>query len=401
MEAPRTHEGEEQLVYLEKSMGNEHRNRVAKGLSTGGQYAPEAKSEDPAVALGAQDSMEDGDYQEFQGDGNVVENYEIYRDGDSYTGVAKLGEFNVKRLLGATEETDEELDHFEQVMVPGRWMAVEDFVKDRYPDVDIVDGVSETGFDLEIAKQYLRQPTDHQVTTDTWDAAATICNEQDPGTYGSEYAGRLLQEHLDQQVFAERPPFEVGGRWLTGPPADSWEIERASKLGSDLGVVLNHRIAGAIAEKHRDADPAFKQLSSQGYANRTELTEACSKHLEGTEREAMIRYASGQRTTTEVLVNQEPEVHTPCDPEHHQILTEDSPSWEEKRDMATKAVREALAADQSRAMHRDPARILAVLEDQSFLDDASEEARTATDDHPEHFGSYLAHLARRRADGMQ
>lgn len=382
-------------------MSKEQRNRQPKGVSTGGQFAPEAKSEDPAVALAAQDTMEDGDYQEFQGDGNVVENYEIYRDGDSYTGVAKLGEFNVKRLLGATEETEEELDHFEEVMVPGRWRAVEDFVRDRYPGVDIIDGVSETGFDLEIAKQYSNQPTDHQVTADTWDAAATICNEQDPGTYGSEYAGRLLQEHLDQQVFAERPPFELGGRWLPRPPAENWEIARSAKLSSKHGVVLDHRIAGAIAEKHQRTDPAFEQLATKGYINREELSKAASEHLEGDEREAMISFANGQRTTTEVLENKQPEEHTQCDPEHHQILTDDNPAWDEKRDMATKAVLEALASDQDRAVHRDPERILAVLADQSFLDDASAKALRATDNHPDHYGSYLAHLARQRANGMQ
>ncbi|WP_216353871.1 hypothetical protein [Arthrobacter sp. SRS-W-1-2016] len=171
-------------------------NRQPKGITAGGQFAPDIHAESTLLLDPAQRpvTLSPGDSDAFPelADGEVIEALNVTRsdDGTGYF-VSPAKTVNIKDLI---TDSDPRL-HGEAL---DTWLernssVIEDFLAERYEaDVRSDDGWDEVG--VECTAQLPDGPlTEAQVVDAAWNGtkAVQLHNESDHGSFGSENLGRL------------------------------------------------------------------------------------------------------------------------------------------------------------------------------------------------------------------
>lgn len=295
-------------------------NREPAGTPAGGRFKEGQKGDpDPDVTLGdrrGRGPMMVGEWDEFPGDGDVVSRYEFgRRDKVTYDAAAVVPGGTMSYLLGAE---DVPTDDFNTVMSGPRWRSASSFLDNRYPNSYVSDLGDGDEIVFRVEATFDHQPGDEdnavvRVVDATWDEAATIHNETDAGTFGSEFVGDRLRERLDSQAFLD-VPFRSEGRWLPEEPMSSEGAAAEAKLADLTGRAVSDRAAYRIASdllerRSGQGDPVTAELwslttpFSGGFARRDVLRDAAASEdgPDGATLAALSRWADRQPTTSELF----------------------------------------------------------------------------------------------------
>ena len=254
-------------------------NRQPKGITTGGQFAPETHAEstlllDPAkrpVTL----SPGDGDTFTELADGDVIEALHVNRsdDGTGYW-VSPSKTVNIKDLI---TDADPRL-HGEPL---DAWLetnsaVIEDFLAERYDAaVTTDDGWDEVG--IECTAHLPEGPlSEDQVVNAAWNNTRVVQlhNEADHGTFGSENLGRLIQERVNGATVLEDPyTVRAAGLRLHNSPDELTAMidgRHGSRPVSDAAAVaIAKQLGGLRNNRGIIAYPAVGRLATRGYFDNT------------------------------------------------------------------------------------------------------------------------------------
>lgn len=265
----------------------------------GGKY--QAKQNDEADVLTPKAiELEEGWEHEIEADGEVFRRVEVTRQGDEYIAVGSPDPVDMAYLLDARKPDGSLSDEFDTVIGQSRVHAIQRFISDRYKNVQFIDsGAEDHELPIEVYTSYASAPTEEKVYDDLWETGATLANESDPGTFGSEYLGRLLSEHLDKQVFTEQYPYQFSdGKWAgEAPPSDEEVQADVDKHAADPTHVIDDRSMTVIAQKNGNWIQEFKPLADTGHMDREALIRAADSVGMG----AVSTWARAQKTTSELL----------------------------------------------------------------------------------------------------
>ena len=246
------------------------RRRVNKGVTEGGQFAVEAKAEAAGVALLPPEQapiiLSDGEEHNFDGDGEVFAHYSVQRNGDEYFVDAEMTSIHLGPLL---MEDSGDSERVTEVMNRGDWTAMKDFINERYKLASVSESGDDELLSITVGRCYQEPPTEKQIVDDVWNDGAKIANESDSGTFGSEFLGRLLRNHLDNQVTIDASqPIQAGGRWYPHEPLSISQMRAGVNYClEDEKSEMDEQVVAAIAFSHRDSEPVLKQLVERGYAD--------------------------------------------------------------------------------------------------------------------------------------
>jgi hypothetical protein len=254
--------------------GMSNQNRVQAGVPSGGEYAahtfPEATGvalADPAGRLIVLAPGEDENYNELA-DGDVIETINVRR-GEDATGyiVSASKTLNIRGLF---DEKDFAADGGLDTYLERHDAQIEDFIRERYDaDLDNQDWEEVT---VECGTTLQDGPlTERGIADAAWNSTkiTALHNESDPGTFGSEFLGRLIREQIAGSASVENrlAARAVAMRML---PAD---IEEHVRDRARRGLGLSDAAALAVAGRLKDPSrPALSRLAVRGYANRDDLT---------------------------------------------------------------------------------------------------------------------------------
>ncbi|WP_139187264.1 hypothetical protein [Pseudarthrobacter chlorophenolicus] len=244
-------------------------NRQPKGITTGGQFAPDTHAESTLLLDTTRDVViSPGESESFQelADGDVIESLNVNRsdDGAGYW-ISPAKTVNLKVLITDADPRlhGDTLDSwFEK-----NGAVIEDFLATRYEaDITAEEGWDEVG--IECSAQLPDGPlTEAQIVDAAWNRTKVVQlhNESDHGSFGSENLGRLLVERvegstvLDDPYTARAAGLRVKPDELTAMVNDHSGISdvAAVAIAKDLGSLRNAR--GVIAY------PAIGRLASRGY----------------------------------------------------------------------------------------------------------------------------------------
>lgn len=254
--------------------GMSNQNRVRPGVPSGGEFAAHTFPEATGVTLVDPAArpviLAPGESEEFNNlaDGDVIETVDVYRshvdDGGGYT-VTASKTINVKDLfdekeLAAEGGVDAYLDR--------HGSQIENYLRTRY-DADL-DPQDWEEVRIECSTCLPDAPlTEGAVADAAWDRTkiTTLHNESDPGTFDSEYLGRLLREQIaaSASVQDRLSARAEAMRMLPGDIAAHVAERRNKRELSDAGALA---IAGRLKDPSR---PALSQFAVLGYADRDEL----------------------------------------------------------------------------------------------------------------------------------
>jgi hypothetical protein len=264
-----------------------------------GQYQTKQNAEADPLAPKAID-LEEGETHEIEADGEVFQRVEVTRQGDEYIATATPDPVDMAYLLDARTPDGSLVDQFDTVIGQSRVHAIQRFIGNRYKNVQFVDsGAEDHELPIEVYTSYSNAPTEEKVYEDLWETGATLANESDPGTFGSEYLGRLLSEHLDKQVFTQPYPFQFGdGTWAGEAPPSSLEVVREfRRLMNDPTQVVSDRTAMARAHALGYRNEGLAEFAEKGYLDRESLIAAANS----VGADDLAAWARAQKTTSELL----------------------------------------------------------------------------------------------------
>lgn len=191
--------------------GMSNQNRVSPGVPSGGEFAAHTFPEATGVTLvepAARPVLiapgEDENFNELA-DGDVIESIDVRRshidDGSGYT-VTAGKTLNLRDMMGASDlsASDGSLDTY----LERHGAQIEDFIRDRYEaDLDNQDW-EEVRVECS-ASLPAGNLTEGAVADAAWDGTkiTALHNESDPGTFGSEFLGRLIREQIAESASVE------------------------------------------------------------------------------------------------------------------------------------------------------------------------------------------------------
>lgn len=268
-------------------------NRQPKGITTGGQFAPDTHAEstlllDPArraVTLAAGD----GDSFPELADGDVIEALHVSRseDGSGYW-VSPAKTVNIQDLI---TDADPRL-HGESLET---WLdknsaVIEDFLAERYEaDITTDEGWDEVG--VECTAQIPEGPlTEAQVVDAAWNGTKVVQlhNESDHGSFGSENLGRLIIERVDGATVLEDPyTVRAAGLRLLNEPDELTSMvdsRHGNRPVSDAAAVaIAKQLNGLRNSRGVIAYPAVGRLASRGYVDNAAVDLELSRVLTANE----------------------------------------------------------------------------------------------------------------------
>lgn len=252
--------------------GMSNQNRHPEGQPTGGQWAAHAYPEatgvtlaDPAGRLIVLAPGEDENFDELA-DGEVIESISVRR-GEDATGymVSASKSLNIRGLFeGQDFAADGGLDTY----LERHGAQIEDFIRERYDaDLDNQDWEDVT---VECGTTIPDGPLTERGVADTaWNGTkiTALHNESDPGTFGSEFLGRLIREQIADSASVEDrlAARAVAMRML---PADIEGHVKDRYQRRELSDAAALAIAGRLKDPSR---PALSRFAVRGYASRDDL----------------------------------------------------------------------------------------------------------------------------------
>lgn len=250
-------------------------NRQPKGITTGGQFAPDTHAEatlllDPAsrpvnLAAGESDTFTE------LADGDVIETLNVARsdDGSGYW-VSPAKTVNISDLITDTDPRlhGEALETWLEKNSP----VIEDFLAERYDAVVTTDeGWDEAGIEC-TAQLPDGDLTEAQVVDAAWNGTRIVQlhNESDHGSFGSENLGRLIMERVGGATVIEDPYAARGAGLRLGTDEVTHQVDErygkrpvsdaaAVAIAKELNSIRNSR--GIIAY------PAVGRLATRGYVD--------------------------------------------------------------------------------------------------------------------------------------
>lgn len=156
------------------------------------------------------------------GDDQGIAHFEIVRDEDGYHPEATVRAGALHELI-----IDLDAETFDEVIASPEYRAVLAFLASRYratPDID-----DDGGLTLIVHGDTFEEPISEDMAVEQVQGeSGRILNETDPGTYGSQYVGRLLREHLDTRVFVDAPDLTptASAKVTAARAAASWTATR-------------------------------------------------------------------------------------------------------------------------------------------------------------------------------
>lgn len=267
----------------------------------GGKYQAKQNAEAEALEPVAQPiELDDGWDHEIEADGEVFNAISVQRNGGEYNASATPDNLDMAYLLDARNPDGSLSDEFDPVIGQSRVHAIQQFVQERYENVQFVDnGAEDHELPMEVYSSYDTAPTEEQVVNDLWETGARLANESDPGTYGSEYLGRLLSDHLDKQAFSDPYPYQLqDGTFLGEEPMSLEEAEGERDLfHATYTEVISDRAATALAHDRRHRNEDLAEFAKTGYMEREQLVRAANQGGLS----ALGGWARAQKTTSELL----------------------------------------------------------------------------------------------------
>jgi hypothetical protein len=248
-----------------------NQNRVQAGVPSGGEFASATHAE-AGIALAERPILlapgESEDYNELA-DGEVIETLSVHRshvdDGSGYM-VTAGKTLNFHDII-----TDKDLspaDGGRDAYLERHGAQIEDFIRDRY-DADLENQDWE-----EVAVECSTSLPDGPLTeTGLADAAwngtkiTALHNESDPGTFGSEFLGRLIREQVANSASVE-DRLAARAAALRMTPVDVSEMVKHRYLKRELSDAGAMAIASQMHDKTR---PALSRLAVRGYADKDDL----------------------------------------------------------------------------------------------------------------------------------
>ncbi|GAA4032784.1 hypothetical protein GCM10023063_15150 [Arthrobacter methylotrophus] len=250
-------------------------NRQPKGITAGGQFAPDTHAEatlllDPVqrpITL----SPGDGDTFPELADGEVIEALTVSRsdDGSGYW-VSPAKTVNIKDLITDTDPRlhGDALDAWLEHNSP----VIEDFLAERYDaDVRSDDGWDEVGIEC-TAQLPDGSLTEDQVVDASWNGTKVVQlhNESDHGSFGSENLGRLIIERVEGATVLTDPyaARAAGLRLGTDEVARMVDDRHGKRPVSDMAAVAIAKEINAIRTTRGVlAYPAIGRLTTRGYVD--------------------------------------------------------------------------------------------------------------------------------------
>jgi hypothetical protein len=254
-------------------------NRQPKGITTGGQFAPDTRAEstlllDPAARAV---TLARGDSDTFPelADGDVIETLTVNRsdDGTGYW-VSPAKTVNIKDLIADTDPRlhGDALDAWLEHSSP----VIEDFLAERY-DAGVATDEGWDAVNIECTAYLPDGPVnEEQVVAAAWSGTKVVQlhNESDHGSFGSENLGRLIIERVDGATVMEDPyaaraaGLRLGADDVTRMVDDRFGKRSVSDpaavaIARDLNNIRNSR--GVIAY------PAIGRLTTRGYVDNAAL----------------------------------------------------------------------------------------------------------------------------------
>lgn len=247
-----------------------NQNRVQAGVPSGGEFAAQAHAES-GVALAPFSPpviLAPGESENFNelADGDVMDGIDVMRshvdDGGGYTVTASTTR-NLRDLFTGTAPAD--VDAY----LDRHGAQIEDFIRERY-DADL-DNQDWEEVRIECGTSLPAGPLTHAGVADAaWNGTKVVAlhNESDPGTFGSEFLGRLIREQVAGSASVE-DRLAARAAAMRMLPAD---IDAHVKDRSAQGRGLSDAAALAVAGRLKDPSrPALSRLAVRGYANRDDL----------------------------------------------------------------------------------------------------------------------------------
>jgi hypothetical protein len=185
-------------------------NRQPKGITAGGQFAPDTHAESTLLLdRAARDvvlSPGDGDTFSELADGDVIETLNVSRsdDGSGYW-ISPAKTVNIKKLITDSDPRlhGDTLDSWLET----NGAVIEDFLAERYQaDITADEGWDETGVEC-TAQLPEGSLTEAQIVDAAWHGTKVVQlhNESDHGSFGSENLGRLIIERVDSSTVLADP----------------------------------------------------------------------------------------------------------------------------------------------------------------------------------------------------
>lgn len=254
--------------------GMSNQNRVRPGVPSGGEFAAHTFAEATGVTLvdpaARPITLAPGESENFNNlaDGDVIESVDVYRshvdDGSGY--IVTAGKtLNVRDLF---DEKDLAAEGGVDAYLDRHGAQIEDFLCTRY-DADL-DNQDWDEVRVECSTSLPDAPlTEGAVVDAAWVGTkiTALHNESDPGTFGSEYLGRLLREQIAGSASVQdRLAARAEAMRMLPTDIEAHVKDRHLKRElSDAGALV---IAGRLRDPSR---PALSLLAVRGYANRDEL----------------------------------------------------------------------------------------------------------------------------------
>lgn len=272
----------------------------------GGQYSFGTHAEPENVGLAAPENqpieLEDGSDAELfeDNDGTVFRSIYLQRSGDEYGASGTPDNIDLAYLLKAKSDDGEVLPSFGQTMTRARTAATMDFIEQRYGNIQFIDsGADDHELPIEVYASYDHAPTEEKVVDDLWETGAKLANESDPGTFGSEYLGRLLTEHLDARVFGEPYPTKFSdGSWAgQEPPSGEEVLDDETRFLEDPTHIISDRSAMYLANHAGIWNADLKDFAKTGSME----TERLILAADSVGSESIAAWARAQKPTSELL----------------------------------------------------------------------------------------------------
>lgn len=259
------------------TMNMDNRNRVRKGVSTGGQFATEVRNEPSGISLKPELSglsqepaeLEIMEAHNFPGADGSAKSYEIYRSSETeWTATARIEPVGLGQLLAPESPMRDGIDGIvATAMNRGDYAAFNDHFSERYGednvwfDHDHVEGSIYVGID----QRYDHAPSEHDAASDTRSRVDRQLEEMNPDD--AQFYGRDLKDFMDRQAMMCVPIDLLRMNPPSGSAYDRAQISSSLMTQSRLGDQYVQHIAEAHADKH----PELKKLAERGYADAAAL----------------------------------------------------------------------------------------------------------------------------------
>lgn len=253
--------------------GMSNQNRVSPGVPSGGEFAahtyPEATGvalADPAGRLIILAPGEDENFNELA-DGDVIETISVRRTDDASGFTVTAGKtLNIRDLFPAKDLSP--ADGGVDTYLERHGAQIEDFIRDRYEaDLDSQDWEEVS---VECGTELPDGPlTERGVADAAWNGTkiTALHNESEPGSFGSEFLGRLIREQVADSASVED---RLGARAtaMRMLPSDVDALVKDRYLKRELSDAGALAIAGQLKDPSR---PALSKFAVRGYGNRDDL----------------------------------------------------------------------------------------------------------------------------------